>query len=140
MDVTGNRKKVERVTVSPPSPPEKIVTVDVEMGDNDASAAEEELKEIKLDAVMAEEAESSEEKTEKKPKKTETKPVDGKAVKGVTEVKTQSKDNDTNDVKDVEKEVPTKIEKDAVGTESVKTKTEKAAEVKGDVKVAETKE
>ncbi|XP_057374965.1 cylicin-2-like [Daphnia carinata] len=141
VEVTSNRKKVERVTVSPPSPIEKVVTVDVEMGDNDASPVEEEPKEIKLDAVMAEETESGEEKDAKKTKKAETKSADAKSEIVVTEVKTDSKNNDTNEVKDGKKEVPAKSEKDAVGNESLKAKTEKGAEdAKEDVKVVETKE
>lgn len=141
VEVTSNRKKVERVTVGPASPLEKIVTVDVEMGDNDASPVEEEPKEIKLDAVMAEETESGDEKEAKKTKKTATKSVDAKSEIVVTEVKTDSKNNDTNEVKDTKKGVPAKSEKDAVGNESLKVKTEKGAEdVKEDVKVVETKE
>lgn len=138
---------MERVTVAPPSPPEKVLTVDVEMGET--STNDEESKEIKLDAVMAEENDSTEEKdkikksekSEKSDTKPENKAADVKSAAVPVEVKPESKDNDKDGVKDVKKQVSTKTEKDPIETESVKEKPEKAAEdVKVEVKVVETKD
>nr|CAH0100705.1 unnamed protein product [Daphnia galeata] len=140
-EVTSNRRKVERVTVAPSSPPEKVLTVDVEMAET--SANDEESKEIKLDAVMAEENDSTEEKekAKKSDAKQEIKVADVKSEVVPVEVKPESKDNDKDDVKDVKKQVSAKTEKDAIETESVKEKTEKTVEVvKVEVKVAETKD
>ncbi|EFX77726.1 hypothetical protein DAPPUDRAFT_247289 [Daphnia pulex] len=133
-EVTSNRRKVERVTVAPHSPPEKVLTVDVEMGET--STNDEESKEIKLEAVMAEENDSTEEKdkikksekSEKSDSKPENKVADVKSAAVPVEVKPESKDNDKDGVKDVKKQVSTKTEKDAIETESVKEKPEKAAE------------
>lgn len=68
----------------PSSPQEKIVTVDVEMGSSETTA-DEEPKEIKLDAVMADESEPA-------------------AAEKSTEESTKSQDEETK------KEVPTKGE------------------------------
>lgn len=133
--------------MAPPSPPEKVLTVDVEMGET--STNDEESKEIKLDAVMAEENDSTEEKdkikksekSEKSDTKPENKAADVKSAAVPVEVKPESKDNDKDGVKDVKKQVSTKTEKDPIETESVKEKPEKAAEdVKVEVKVVETKD
>ena len=88
--------------MAPSSPPEKVLTVDVEMAET--SANDDESKEIKLDAVMAEENDSTEEKekAKKSDAKQEIKVADVKSEVVPVEVKPESKDNDKDDVKDTE--------------------------------------
>lgn len=147
VDVTVHRRKADRVEEDPSSPPEKVVTVDVEMGGNE-TPVDDEPKEIKVDAVMAVETEpvkvnevqapkstleskAAEEKKDEK-KKSETTPV---------EVKPECKDNDKVEVKDVKNQTPSKVVADVSADKSEEVKTEKAiVEDKADPKVVEAKE
>jgi len=80
MDVAEKRTRKAVATAvdseekeDPSSPQEKIVTVDVEMGSSETTA-DEEPKEIKLDAVMADESEPAAATAAEKLKEESTKP------------------------------------------------------------------
>ena len=146
VEVPSNRRKVGRAAEKPCSPADKhVVTVDVEMGDMEAPV-DDEPKEIKVDAVMAEEEKKSDEETKTEiPKPIEiASPADDKETEKVPaeptkEVKSESKDNDAAEV--AKPEMTAKSESVAPEKESVKEKIEKEmGDVKAEPKVVETKE
>lgn len=146
--MTVHRRKADRVEEDPSSPPEKVVTVDVEMGGNE-TPVDDEPKEIKVDAVMAVETELVKEKEIQAPKSTvESKAAEEKKdekpkSEGAppVEVKPECKDNDKVEVKDVKNQTPSKVVADVSADKPEEVKTEKPiVEGKADPKVVETKE